>query len=193
LAAPDQPGPLGVRNAALGTVRTVGPSEVLLMNMRTGAVVSRMPPAGTYALSPATIAAAAAAALRAQRAGGSSASTSSATDDAAQMGEGPGGAVDTAGAAGVTASGGLGGDDASGLSVVEQHGSGAVDAATTPVRHTAGLSSLGGGAGSSSTAASLRDIQEAMHSVSYVRYDEGSGVLATGNQDGVIHLWQQCC
>ena len=32
--------------------------------------------------------------------------------------------------------------------------------------------------------------KEAMFSVSHMRYDEGTGVLATGTQRGAIHLWQ---
>ena len=159
-AVADQPGPLGVRNAALGTVRTVGPSEVLLVDLRSGSVISRLPPSGSYPESPATAVASGDAIMMAaglEDEGGGDAPADEGGNDAMS--------------------------DALGSEPESDRASGSGGAArplVTPPhsrRHAAAVPL------SAATEA-------AMLSVSYMRYDEGTGVLVTGSQRGVVHLWQ---
>jgi len=162
-AVADQPGPLGVRNAALGTVRTVGPSEVLLVDLRSGSVISRLPPSGSYPESPATAVA---------------------SGDAMAAAEGTGLEEGGGGDAPADEGGNDAMSDALGSEPESDRASGSSVAATRPLvtpphsrRHTAAVPF------SAATEA-------AMLSVSYMRYDEGTGVLVTGSQRGVVHLWQ---
>lgn len=162
-AVADQPGPLGVRNAALGTVRTVGPSEVLLVDLRSGSVISRLPPSGSYPESPATAVAS-----------GDAMAVAEGTDLEEGGGDAP---ADEGGNDAMS--------DAVGSEPESDRASASSVAATRPLvtpphsrRHTAAVPLL-----SAATEA-------AMLSVSYMRYDEGTGVLVTGSQRGVVHLWQ---
>ena len=163
VATVDLPGPLGVRNAALGTVRTVGPSEILLVELRTGAVVSRLPPGGSYPPSPASAA-------------------MDVNGEAPVVEEDIGhsdidGAVEDAGFTESSAAESASGDSSGSDSESEEEGALSRSLHHTPSTHCDALSRTDAA-------------KEAMFSVSYMRYDEGTGVLATGTQRGAIHLWQ---